>query len=72
MAKMCHQAHVDTSRDPLALSSNPHLATTESEAGSNDCYLQEPGKRSSLCLGTNNLISEIRPAISSSLIDLPT
>ena len=53
-------AHVDTSRDPLGLSSNLHLATTESKAGSNDCYLQEPERRSSLCLGTSNLISEIR------------
>ena len=72
MVKMCHQTHIHTSHDPLTLSANPYLATTGSEEGSNDCYLQEPGKTSSLCLlqmhfflfkynqGTNNLISEIK------------
>ena len=71
---MCHQTHVQTSRDPLAFSSNLHLATTECEIESLDRYLQKLGKMEKplpyVCYkynpflpksdpGTSNLISEI-------------
>ena len=70
MVKISH--HVHTSRDPLALSSNRYLATTENEAGSNNCNLQEPGKA---CLNMTKVpkIWLVRSglAISSLLIYVP-
>ena len=56
MAKMCHQTHVHRSCDSLALSSNSHLATTKSKAGSNDCYLTRTWKNISMS-ATNAILS---------------